>query len=435
MRKTLCALVIASALISVLDGADWRGTGDVSTPVEALGSVAGGTALAQARPTVVALVGGRVYPSPTATPLNDVTVLIEGGRIISVGPRAKVRVPPTARIIDCRNKVIVAGFQNSHVHFTEPHWAGAATQPAASLTAQLERMLTRYGFTTVVDTGSFLPDTTALRRRIESGEVAGPRILTAGLPMYPPEGIPFYLKDGSIPADLLRQLPQPMTAADAVRDVTRNFEGGADIVKLFTGSWVERGRVLPMPADIAIAAVREAHRRRALVFAHTSSPSGLEVTLAAGVDVIAHALDDTKGLTRDHLLRMQQSRIALVPTLTLFAGTQNGPAIFQEVADYAALSGDILFGTDVGYHQTYDTRLEYASLAKAGLDWRQTLAALTTTAARRFGEGGQRGQVAEGMAGDLVVLGADPLDGIQAFANVHFTVRSGQIIYEAQPAP
>jgi imidazolonepropionase-like amidohydrolase len=39
------------------------------------------------------------------------------------------------------------------------------------------------------------------------------------------------------------------------------------------------------------------------------------------------------------------------------------------------------------------------------------------------------------MAGDLVVLGADPLDGIQAFANVHFTVRSGQIIYEAQPAP
>ena len=129
-------------------------------------------------------------------------------------------------------------------------------------------MLTRYGFTTVVDTGSFLPDTTGLRRRIESGEVPGPQILTAGVPLYPPDGIPYYLKDGSIPADLLRQLPQAATASDAVREVTRNFDNGADIVKLFTGSWVERGRVLPMPDDVAIAAVREAHRRGALVFAH-----------------------------------------------------------------------------------------------------------------------------------------------------------------------
>ena len=399
--------------------------------VASLGSVAGGRALAQPTPTVVALVGGRVYPSPTATPLNDRTVLIEGGRISSVGTRAQVRVPSAARIIDCRNKVIVAGFQNSHVHFSEPHWAGAATQPAAALAAQLQRMLTRYGFTTVVDTGSLLLDTTGLRRRIESGEVAGPRILTAGLPLYPPEGIPFYLKDGNIPADLLRQLPQPANVSDAVLSVTRNFEGGADIVKLFTGSWVERGRVLPMPADIATAAVREAHRRGALVFAHTSSASGLEVTLSAGVDVIAHALDDTRGLTRAHLLRMQQSRTALVPTLTLFADTQTAPAIFQQVADYAALGGDILFGTDVGYHQMYDTRLEYASLAKAGLGWREVLASLTTTAARRFREGGQRGQVVEGMAGDVVVLGSDPQDDIQAFANVHFTVRSGRIIYEA----
>jgi imidazolonepropionase-like amidohydrolase len=371
-----------------------------------------------------------VYPSPTATPIDDATVVIEGGRIVRIGPRAQVRVPPTARIIDCPNKVLVAGFQNSHVHFSEPHWAGAATQPAAVLTSQLQRMLTRYGFTTVVDTGSFLSDTTALRRRIESGEVEGPRILTAGLPLYPPNGIPYYIKDGSIPADLLRQLPQPGTASDAVREVARNLDGGADIVKLFTGSWGERGCVLPMPETVAIGAVQEAHRRGALVFAHTSSPAGLEVTLTAGVDVVAHALDDTRGLTPDHLRRMMQARIALVPTLTLFADdAQNAPAIFKEVADYAAQGGDILFGTDVGYHQMYDTRLEYASLGKAGLNWRQILASLTTTAARRFNESSQRGQLAEGMAGDVVVLGDDPQDDIHAFADVHLTIRSGRIIY------
>jgi imidazolonepropionase-like amidohydrolase len=184
-----------------------------------------------------------------------------------------------------------------------------------------------------------------------------------------------------------------------------------------------------MPETVAVAAVREAHRRGALVFAHASSQVGLEVTLTAGVDVVAHALDDTRGLTPEHWRRMKQSETALVPTLTLFADTQNAPAIFEEVADYAALDGDILFGTDVGYHQTYDTRIEYASLARAGLDWRQILAALTTTPARRFGESSQRGQITEGMVGDVVVLGADPQSDVQAFADVSLTIRSGRIIY------
>src|SRR5207248_11777826 len=112
--------------------------------------------------------------------------------------------------------------------------------------AQLEAMLTRYGFTTVVDTGSLLANTVALRRRIESGDVPGPRILTAGSPLYPPDGIPFYLKDGSVPPELLKLLPQPATPADAVRVVAADVDGGADIIKLFTASWVARGRVLPM---------------------------------------------------------------------------------------------------------------------------------------------------------------------------------------------
>ncbi|MGH9374382.1 MAG: amidohydrolase family protein [Vicinamibacterales bacterium] len=71
----------------------------------------------------------------------------------------------------------------------------------------------------------------------------------------------------------------------------------------------------------------------------------------------------------------------------------------------------------------------HESLRKAGLNWRQILASLTTTAARRFNEGSHRGQLAEGMAADVVVLGADPADDIQAFADVHFTIRSGRIIY------
>lgn len=166
----------------------------------------------QTKSTITALVGGRMIAAPDASPVEDATILIEEGRIATVGPREKVTVPPGARIIDCRNLVFVAGFQNSHVHFTEERWTDAASQPAPKLAAQLQAMLAAYGFVTVVDTGSILNNTGALRRRIEAGEVLGPRILTAGMPLYPPDGVPYYLKDGSIPPDLLRRLPQPFDA-------------------------------------------------------------------------------------------------------------------------------------------------------------------------------------------------------------------------------
>src|SRR5687767_4496255 len=146
--------------------------------------------LAQRASNPTALTGGRVIVSPDDRPLDNATVVIVGGRIREVGPRGRVTVPTGATIIDCTGLVVVAGFQNSHVHFTEDKWTDASAQPASKLTAQLRAMLTGYGFTTVVDTASLLANTVALRRRIDAGEVDGPRILTAGLPLYPPAGIP-----------------------------------------------------------------------------------------------------------------------------------------------------------------------------------------------------------------------------------------------------
>ena len=122
-------------------------------------------------------------------------------------------MPPQAQVIDCADMVVVAGFQNSHVHFTPPGWTVEPNASADRLSEQLAAMFTHWGFTTVVDTGSDPISTGTLRRRIESGEANGPRILTAGLPLYPPKGLPFYLQD--IPADLLKRLPQPATPGEA----------------------------------------------------------------------------------------------------------------------------------------------------------------------------------------------------------------------------
>jgi imidazolonepropionase-like amidohydrolase len=120
----------------------------------------------------LALTGAKIYTSPTAAPLANRVILIRGGKIVSVAPAFSLAVPKDMKTLDCTGLVIVAGFQNSHVHFTEDKWNGAGTQPAEKLTKQLEDMLTRYGFTTAVDLGSFLANTVALRKRVESG-VAG----------------------------------------------------------------------------------------------------------------------------------------------------------------------------------------------------------------------------------------------------------------------
>src|SRR5438132_985712 len=73
----------------------------------------------------VVLTGGRVISSPDSAPLDNATVVVESGRITAVGPSSRVRIPTAAKVIDCAGLLVVAGFQNSHVHFTEKKWTDA----------------------------------------------------------------------------------------------------------------------------------------------------------------------------------------------------------------------------------------------------------------------------------------------------------------------
>jgi imidazolonepropionase-like amidohydrolase len=403
--------------------------------VALLSALAISSSAAAATPTEappLALVGARIYPAPDVLPIFDGTVVVAGGKVVVVGKRADVAVPAGATTIDCHGLVIVAGFQNSHVHFTEEKWTDAAHQPAGKLGEQLQAMLTRWGYTTVVDTASLPENTVALRRRIESGEVAGPRILTAGAPLYPPQGIPYYVKD-TLPAAVVAQLPQPATAAEAVAVVRRDLALGTDLVKLFTGSIVSRTEVLPMPVAIAAAAVAEVHRAGKPAFAHPSNVEGLEVALQAHVDVLAHAVANTRGMTSKHLRRMKEQEMAVIPTFKLFG---RDPWLFEiqdYVRDYARAGGQVLFGTDVGYLTDYDPSEELVLMGTAGFGWRDVLVSLTTAPAARFGEADRRGRIAPGMDGDLVVLANDPVRDVRAFAQVRYTVRSGRVIYSAPP--
>ena len=96
---------------------------------------------------------------------------------------------------------------------------------------------------------------------------------------------------------------------------------------------------------------------------------------------------------------------------------------------FAAVGGQVLFGTDVGYMTAYDPTREYELLAKAGLTPMEILASLTTAPAARWKEQDRRGRIAAGMDADMVVLDADPADSPRNFAAVRCTIRGGEVIY------
>lgn len=374
-----------------------------------------------------AITHARIYAAPNADPLLDGTVLIKRAVIVAVGQTGDFDLFPGAQVIDATGLTLTAGFQNSHVHFTARRWQGARRQPAAQLQQCLREMLTGFGFTTVVDLASDLGNTSDLRRRIKSGEIAGPRILTVGWALYPPGGIPFYVRLDTPDEDLAR-LRTPRTPKEAVRDVIDDVRGGADAIKLFTGSIVSRTEIKPMPLDIAAAAATEAHRLGKMVLGHATNVEGLDIAIASGVDIMAHALERTDGLTSAHIDQMLRAHTGLIPTLNLFKEHGNLPAILKMVGDYSRSGGEILFGTDVGNLPGYDPTEEYRLMVRAGLDYRQILASLTTAPARRFGLRSQ-GQVAPGMRADLVLLNADPAVDVRAFAAVRYTIGMGRIIY------
>jgi imidazolonepropionase-like amidohydrolase len=386
----------------------------------------------------LALVNGKVYPTPQAVPILDAVVLIHDGKIVAVGKDDEVEIPKSAFIVECAGRVITAGFWNSHVHFTEDAWHDAAATPAAQLEEHMQIMLTRWGDTTVFDIGSFPQDTLALRKRVESGEVPGPKIYTTAGEIFPKDGIPVYL-----PPQLASALKQQEAATpqDATRLAQQSLAMGGDGIKLFTGAIMGHGKVTPMPVDVVRAAVEVAHAAGKPVFAHPSNHVGTDNALAGGADILAHTIPMDDDWTPEELQRMEQQHVALIPTLSLFpdevrkeGGSEAAKSDILKAAvaglkSYFAKGGTILFGTDVGYTQLYDTTSEYEYMGRAGMNWRDILASLTTNPATFF-KAGKTGKVVKGYDADLVVLAADPATDVRNFAKVEYTIRAGRIIYK-----
>lgn len=204
------------------------------------------------------------------------------------------------------------------------------------------------------------------------------------------------------------------------------------------------GKVAILPLAIARAAVQEAHQRRMPVFAHPQDIEGVNVAIQSGVDVLAHAVPQSPPWDDVFVDHLKRANLALIPTLTLFdfeARKNNDSdrereawiaAMVAELRAYSQAGGEILFGTDIGYTDHFDTSMEFTLMSQAGMSYEQILASLTTNPARRFQYSNIVGRIAKGMNADLVVLSGDPAQDVAAFSRVRYTIRHGYVIYEGR---
>jgi imidazolonepropionase-like amidohydrolase len=141
--------------------------------------------------------------------------------------------------------------------------------------------------------------------------------------------------------------------------------------------------------------------------------------------------------------RLKLAHMALIPTLTLWHVESRGASpeqfekgmntvVLPQLRAYSEAGGQILFGTDVGYIQQFDTSEEFVWMSRAGMSFQQVLASLTTNPAERFGYATHSGRIAQGMDADLVVLSSDPMHDATAFSKVRHTIRDGKLIYSAK---
>ena len=235
-------------------------------------------------------------------------------------------------------------------------------------------------------------------------------------------------------------MPAIESKTQAEQRVRQQIPDGADVIKIFASS-IERDDIFTMPLAMAQTIVAESHRAGKPVFAHVSNDQGIEVAVQSGVDILAHTTPSGSLWSKSFVKRLNAAHMALTPTLTLYdveakkSGTAPDIAekwmnkAVQQLKAFSQSGGQVLFGTDVGYVDQFDTSEEFALMSRASMRFQQILASLTTNPARKFGYSGRRGRIAKGMDADLTVLQADPAENSTAFSRVRYTIVGGKVIW------
>ncbi len=408
--------------------------------------------------STLAIIGGTLIDGTGAPPIPDAAVVIHNGRIVAVGPRAKVKIPRKAHFVDARGKTILPGLWDMHAHFEQVEWGP---------------IYLAAGVTTVRDCGNEFEFITAVRDAIAQGRGLGPRLLLAGI------------VDGTGPLAL--GVARVDTPEQAREWVDRYHAAGFQQMKIYSSVKLEEIRAV---AD-------EAHRLGMTVTGHI--PEGLNAyqAIEAGQDQINHIqyivdfmhaplpagakradrMNALANLNLDSpdaqkaLAFLKEHHTVVDPTLAVFefftATTAKPPASFEPGVNKVAPElaeqltdveppnerseiGEKIFQKEVaavgalhragipvvaGTDQTvpgYSLHREMELYVQAGFTPLEAIQAATIVPARVMGMDRELGTVEKGKRADVILIDGDPLQDIRASRNLEWVITNGVMYHTAE---
>ncbi len=432
----------------------------------------------RAFPRAILIIGGTLIDGSGAPPRRNDGLLIQNGRLRSVGAKAIDRAPSDARRIDATGKWILPGLIDGHVHFFQTGGLDARPdvvpnpegRPYAAVVGEIRRAPQVYlrayvcsGITAVVDPGGAMWEF-ELRASREEDPLA-PRIAYSGplLATYDPPALE--LEDDD-PIWLMKDAGQTRGL------VSKIAAEKPDMVKIW---FVHRsGDDLAAQSALVRTAIDAIHKAGLRAAVHATSLDTARLAVDAGADILVHSVVDRE-VDEAFVRKVVDRKVIYIPTLIVgrsYREVRMREVVFEEferdcapprtIASFDVLkdlpesmlprpsqpppdqtpvqqknlkrlidAGAIVAaGTDAGNTRTLhgpSLHREFVLMAEAGLTPMQILVSATLNGAKLMGRERELGQIKEGMLADLLILDADPLADIHNTRQIFRVIRGGAV--------
>jgi imidazolonepropionase-like amidohydrolase len=375
-------------------------------------------------------------------------VLVKNNIIEQAGPMS-FKLPAGSQIIELKGMTLLPGLIEGHSHlflhpYNETSWDDQVLKESrAERTARAvihAKATLMAGFTTVRDLGTegAMYDDVGLKKAIEKGIVAGPRIICATRAIvargaYGP-------KSPSPDVTLPQGAAEVSGIEEMASEARTQINKGADLIKVYADYyWKQNGEAAPTFTVEEIAmAVKIANSGNRPVAAHATSAEGMMRAVNAGVSTIEHGDNGTEEVFK----LMKEKGVALCPTLAAgdavqqYRGWKKGvdpePAsITNKRKSFAlALKAGVIIcmGGDVGVFTHGDNAREMEMMVEYGMKPIDVLKSATSINADVFGYGNKFGRIKKDLFADIIAVDGDPSADIKNIRKIKLVMKDG-IIY------